>query len=112
VASGGSLGGMIENVEKAMDAVPDDVKVIPGHGTISTKTDVKTFTTMLRDCVSLVEAAMKQNKSLEQMQKEQVLQKYDALGQDFVKTNKFVELIYNELRGSPQRTRQREGHHH
>jgi hypothetical protein len=68
--------------------------------------------TLLRDCVGLVDAAITQNKSLEQMQKEQVLQKDDAVGQGFAKTSEFVELIYNELHGPPQRTRQGDGHHH
>lgn len=112
VASGGSLLGMIENVEKAMAAVPDDVKIIPGHGALSTKADVRKFTEMLRDCVGLVRAALKQGKTLEQMKAEKVLAKYDALGQGFVKTAAFTELIYNELEGDVTRTKQESRQHH
>jgi glyoxylase-like metal-dependent hydrolase (beta-lactamase superfamily II) len=100
VASGGSLRGMIDGVEKAMAAVPDDVKVIPGHGPVSSKADVLAFAAMLRDCVQLVEQAMKKGQSLQQMQEGGVLAKYDHLGKGFVKTASFVELIYNELRGT------------
>ena len=94
---GGSVQGMVENVEKAMETVPDDVKIIPGHGPISNKGDMKKFTVMLRDCIALVDAARKKGKTLEQMKKENVLAKYDALGKGFVKTNDFIELIYDEL---------------
>ena len=52
---------------------------------------------MLRDCIGLVEAARKAGKTLAQMKQENVLAKYDALGQGFVKTPDFIELIYNEL---------------
>jgi len=97
VNSGGSLKGLIENVEKAMASLPDDVKVIPGHGPVSNKADVKKFTEMLRDCVSLVDAAKKKGQSLQQMKDAKVLAKYDALGQGFVKTDGFTELIFNEL---------------
>lgn len=100
VASGGSLRGMIEGVEKAMAAVPDEVKVIPGHGPVSSKADVLAFAAMLRDCVQLVEQAMKKGQSLQQMQEGGVLAKYDHLGKGFVKTASFVELIYHELRGA------------
>src|SRR5262245_26639420 len=96
-AGGGSVHGMVENVEKAVASLPDDVKVIPGHGPLSTKADVKKFTDMLRDCISLVEAAKKAGKTVEQAKTEKVLAKYDALGQGFVKTADFTELIYKEL---------------
>ncbi|MGH9915451.1 MAG: MBL fold metallo-hydrolase, partial [Pyrinomonadaceae bacterium] len=35
VASGGSVQGMIDAMEKAMRQLPADVKVIPGHGALS-----------------------------------------------------------------------------
>jgi cyclase len=112
VASGGSLLGMIENVQKAMATLPDDVKVIPGHGPLSTKADVKKFTDMLSDCVALVRAARKQGKTVEQAKGANVLAKYDGLGQGFVKTASFIELIYNELDGAVGKTKQPSREHH
>jgi cyclase len=99
VASGGSVRGLVDNVEKAMASLPNDVKVIPGHGPVSTKADVRKFTDLLRDCIQLVEAAQRQGKTLVQMKQENVLAKYEELGKGFVKTADFIELIYNELGG-------------
>ena len=104
VASGGTLHGMIEGIERVMSAVPDDVKVIPGHGPVSTKTDVLAFADMLRDCVRLVGEAARKGQSLEEMLADGVLAKYDHLGQGFIKTASFVELIYDELQGPGART--------
>jgi glyoxylase-like metal-dependent hydrolase (beta-lactamase superfamily II) len=109
--SGGSVLGMIDSVEKAMAAVPDDVKVIPGHGPLSTKQDAVKFAAMLSDCVGLVRTAMKKGKTLDQMKSENVLAKYDALGQGFIKTPAFIELIYNELKGDISQTRQENRQH-
>jgi Ca2+-binding EF-hand superfamily protein len=67
---------------------------------------------MLRDCVALVQAAQQKGKTLAQMKSENVLQKYDALGQGFVKTSDFIELIYNELRSRPASTQQASRQHH
>lgn len=67
---------------------------------------------MLKDCVSLVDAVRKQGRTLAQVQDAKVLQKYDALGQGFVKTNDFTALIYNELAGEAQKTVQQSPKHH
>jgi glyoxylase-like metal-dependent hydrolase (beta-lactamase superfamily II) len=112
VSSGGSVLGMIDAIEKAMAAVPDDVKVIPGHGPLSAKADVAKFTTMLKECVAAVQAAMKKGRTLEQMKTDKVLARYDELGKGFVKTDAFTELIYNELKGDPTRTKQGNRQHH
>ena len=112
VASGGSVLGMIDNVQKAMATLPDDVKVIPGHGPLSTKADVTKFAAMLKDCVALVQAAMKKGRTLEQMKADKVLARYDSLGQGFVKTPAFIELIYNELQGEGGKTKQPSREHH
>jgi glyoxylase-like metal-dependent hydrolase (beta-lactamase superfamily II) len=112
ISSGGSVRGMIDNVERAVAAAPNDVKIIPGHGPLCSKADVKKFTDMLKDCVGLVEAARKQGKSLAQMKSENVLKKYDALGQGFVKIPDFIELIFNELQGQPASTKQASLRHH
>lgn len=112
VASGGSVLGLVDNVEKAMAALPTDVKVIPGHGLLGTKAEVKKFTDMLRDCIALVQAAAKQGQSLAQMQQQNVLAKYEELGKGFVKTVDFIELIYNELSSEPRKTTQADRTHH
>jgi glyoxylase-like metal-dependent hydrolase (beta-lactamase superfamily II) len=112
VESGGSLLGMIENAEKAMAAVPDDVRVIPGHGALSTKADVLRFTAALRDCVALVRKGLEAGKTLAQLQAEKVLASHAGLGKGFIKPDAFVELVYNELRGDPGATRQPSRRHH
>jgi glyoxylase-like metal-dependent hydrolase (beta-lactamase superfamily II) len=112
VASGGSVVGMAENVEKVMATLPDDVKVIPGHGPLSAKPDALKFAAMLRDCIALVDKARKAGKTADQMKKENVLAKYAELGGEkaFVKTNDFIELIANELSGA--KTEQKSTVHH
>ena len=56
-ASGGSVLGLIENLDAVLAALSDDVKVIPGHGPVSTKADLRKFTEMLRECAARVDAA-------------------------------------------------------
>jgi glyoxylase-like metal-dependent hydrolase (beta-lactamase superfamily II) len=102
-ASGGSVLGLIENLEAVLAALPEDVKVIPGHGPVSTRSDLREFVRMLRECVAHVEAARRAGQDLAQMQQENVLRDYDALGQGFIKTRDFIAQIHGELERAPAR---------
>ena len=48
VESGGSINGMIDAVAQVIAQLPPDVKVIPGHGPVSTLDDVRAYETMLK----------------------------------------------------------------
>jgi len=103
VASGGSLLGLIENLDAVLGELPDDVKVIPGHGTLSTKADLRKFADALRDCVALVRTARGEGQTLAQMQEGKVLAEYDAMGKGFIPTRDFIALIDSELARAGER---------
>jgi len=67
VDSGGSIDGMIDGVEKVVAQVPADVKIIPGHGPISSVTDVRAYLDMLKGTREVVAKAIKDGKTLDQM---------------------------------------------
>jgi glyoxylase-like metal-dependent hydrolase (beta-lactamase superfamily II) len=95
--NGGDVRGMIAGLEQTIAAVPAEVKVIPGHGPISTIADVKAFVAMLKDTSARVEVGIKAGKTLEQLQKEKVLASYEKLGGGFVSADKFIEVLYTDL---------------
>jgi glyoxylase-like metal-dependent hydrolase (beta-lactamase superfamily II) len=97
VGSGGSVRGMIAAMEKVVAGLPADVKVIPGHGQVSTLDDVKKLSAALKDIVGIVEAEVKKKRTLEQMKAAKVLAKYDDLGKGFVSADAFLELVYKEV---------------
>ena len=97
--SGGSVKGLIEDIAQIIPMLPPDVKVIPGHGPLSTLDDLKKFAAMLRGTSAAVAAAMKQGKSLDQMKKENVLASYADWGKGMLKPDQFTEIIYNDLSG-------------
>ena len=101
INSGGSVRGMIDAVDKVIAQVPADVKVIPGHGPISNIDDMKKFQQMLKDTLGVVQTAMKQGKTLDQMKQEKILAKWDeyGTGDKFIKTDAWIETIYNDLSG-------------
>ena len=97
VASGGTFAGLVAANEALLASTDAGTKFMPGHGDVATREDLTKFVEMLRSVRSKVVAAMAGGKSLEQVKAAKPLASHDALGQGFVKTDAFVELIYREL---------------
>lgn len=97
IASGGSVQGMIAGGEKVLAETPDDVKIIPGHGPLGTKDDLRKFVTMLKETSAAVQAGIKKGKTLDQLKREKVLARWDSWGQSFIKTDVFTEILYDSL---------------
>jgi len=97
--NGGSVKGMIANIDKILPMLPDDVKVIPGHGALSDKAGLRAFVEMLRSTSGAVEKAMKSGKTLDQMKQAKILAQWDEWGKDwFVNSEGFTEALYNDLK--------------
>jgi len=99
VASGGSVQGMIDALEKASAQLPADVKVIPGHGALSNLDDVREFVKMLKETSAVVQKAIDSHKTLEQMKQEQILVSWQKWSSGFLSSDAFIETLYNSLTG-------------
>jgi cyclase len=99
--SGGSVRGMIAACEKVLATVPADVKVIPGHGGLSTVADLKPYLAMLKDAAARVEKGIKAGKTADELKREKVLAGYESWGGEgkFVTTDKFIDTLYDDLSG-------------
>jgi glyoxylase-like metal-dependent hydrolase (beta-lactamase superfamily II) len=98
--SGGSVQGMITATDEVAAALPPDAKVIPGHGPLSSLDELRQFTKMLKDTQRLVQAGIKQGKSLEQMQKENILGPWQKYSGEFVTSEQWLITLYNDLTGN------------
>ena len=110
IDSGGSVQGMIAGGEKVLAETPDDVKIIPGHGPLGTKDDLRKFVAMLKETSAAVEAGIKKGKTLDQLKKEKVLAKWDSWGQSFIKTDVFTEILYDSLKQKTTGPKNSHGH--
>lgn len=98
VDSGGSVQGMIAACESALAQAPADARIIPGHGEIASVDDLREYLKLLKDTTAVVRKALKAGKSLEQMQRENLLgawaPKYNG---KFVNADTFLESLYYSL---------------
>ncbi|MEM9617578.1 MAG: MBL fold metallo-hydrolase [Pseudomonadota bacterium] len=60
VSSGGDIDGFISALEATAAMVDDDVKIIPGHGPLSTKADIEATAAMLNEVRARVQALIDQ----------------------------------------------------
>jgi len=99
VDSGGSIDGMIEGVEKVIGQVPADVKIIPGHGPISSVTDVRAYLDMLKATREVVAKAIQGGQTLDQMKQAKLLDPWKKYSDKMINSDVFIETIYNSLTG-------------
>ncbi|MGA9393536.1 MAG: MBL fold metallo-hydrolase [Candidatus Sulfotelmatobacter sp.] len=99
VESGGSINGMIDAVQQVIAQLPGDVKVIPGHGPVSSLDDVRAYLSMLKETRDAVQKALKDGKTLDQMKQAKLLEPWKKYSGDFVTEDVFLETLYNSLTG-------------
>jgi glyoxylase-like metal-dependent hydrolase (beta-lactamase superfamily II) len=96
--SAGSLAGMAANAERILKMVDDDTIIIPGHGPIAKKSEVKEFADMLSGSLEIFTAQIKAGKSLAQIQADKPFKVYDEKwGKMMIKPDQWIALNYSGM---------------
>lgn len=101
INTGGSSQGIADAMETMAKTLPQDVKVIPGHGPLSTLDDVRKFVTMLRETRAVVAKGVKAGKTAAQLKAAKVLAPWQKWSGPFINTDAFIDTLYNEITGAP-----------
>lgn len=95
---GGDILQMIRNLDKILAMLPDNIKVIPGHGELASKSDLQAYVLMLKETTAAIQSAIKSGKSLDDVQKAKLIQKYDKLGSGGAQTTEqYTAMLYKLL---------------
>lgn len=94
IDSGGSVQGLINNIGSLIGRVAPDAKIIPGHGPVSTVDDLKNYHSILIETTRIVQDAMKAGKSLDDIKKAGLPEKFNEAGSGFIKTDQWIETIH------------------
>ena len=94
LGSGGSVEGLIKNVGHVIERLPEDVKIIPGHGPLSDAGALKTYHTMMVETVAIIREKMEAGKSLEEIQAEGLPEKFAEWGGGFISTKRWIQIVY------------------
>lgn len=99
LTSGGSFLGYVHTLEQIYSLADDQTKIIPGHGALATRADVKALHDKLADIRDQVIAALQKGTKPEDLAALPIATKYDAeFGKGFVKGKDFVLLVADEVK--------------
>jgi cyclase len=112
IGSGGSVQGMTDAVAKVLAQLPADVKIIPGHGPLSTKADLEKYHRMLVETTGIVQKKMQAGKTLEAIQKEGLPEEWKEWGSGFIKTEMWLSFVYESLDKGAHGQKPVDGKHH
>ena len=77
------------------------MKVIPGHGRVSTLADVRACIKMMNETLAVVEQGVKQGRTLEQLKEEKVLEPWKSWSWEMT-SDVYLETLYNDLTGKSE----------
>jgi glyoxylase-like metal-dependent hydrolase (beta-lactamase superfamily II) len=91
----GSVKGVIAAADRVLQITDDTSKIIPGHGPLSNKAELKAYRDMLAKVYANVAAMVKTRKTLAQVIAARPTKDYDGKwGNGFLKPDQFVEIVY------------------
>jgi glyoxylase-like metal-dependent hydrolase (beta-lactamase superfamily II) len=96
--NGGSLRGLIANLDAVYPTLDKDVKIIPGHGGLGDKPNLNEWMLMLKGTVAIMNEAIQRGETLEQVLKNRTLVAWSNWATDFMPLEKYEEQLYKELK--------------
>lgn len=103
--SGGSIDGMIAAAKTGLGIVKPGGKIIPGHGPVATREDLQAYHAMLVDIRAKVAAGIRAGRTKAQVIASKPTAAYDGkvATDGFIKPDRFVETMYDELKAKLRR---------
>jgi glyoxylase-like metal-dependent hydrolase (beta-lactamase superfamily II) len=94
IDGGGSVNGLIHNIGTLITLIKPDAKIIPGHGPLATLDDLRAFYRLLVETSNIVQDGMKAGKTLDDLKKAGLPEKYKEAGSGFINTPTWIEIVY------------------
>lgn len=97
VDHGGDVDGLTGHIKALIDQLSPDVKIIPGHGPLSTLADLKDYHHMLTETTEIVRKRMAAGKTLDQVKADGLPEEWERWGTGFLSTERWLEIVYQSL---------------
>lgn len=98
IEHGGSITGMIAAVNRILELVDDNTRIIPGHGQLTNKKGLIAYRDMLTGIKDSIQAQIKAGKTLAQIRASKPTRDFDKeWGKGFITPDIFVTIVYQSL---------------
>lgn len=96
--SGGTVDGFIAGQKKLLSMADDDTKIIPGHGVLGSKADLRRDLMMLTDSQARVQLLIDQGRTIEEILEANPLSVYhETYDWQFITTERMTRTLYRSL---------------
>jgi len=100
LSSGGSVDGMIAAADRVLAAADASTKIIPGHGPLATKADIKAYRDMLAASRDAVKPLVTAGKTLDEVKAAKPTAALDEKwGKGFIKPDLWTMILYYSYGG-------------
>lgn len=97
VASGGTVSGYMRNQAAVLAMVPDDVRVIPGHGQLTDKTGISASLAMIRATRQIVADAVAAGLSADAIIARGLGDEWASYGTGFINEERWIRILLTDF---------------
>ena len=98
VASGGSVAGLVANIEAVLGMIPADTRVIPGHGPLGGVAELREALGVIRDSAAVVREAIG-NGTLGDLKRDG-FGRWPEWGSGFISEGRWISIVEQSERGT------------
>jgi glyoxylase-like metal-dependent hydrolase (beta-lactamase superfamily II) len=98
MASGGTVGGFVDNIAAVLQRVGDSTVIVPGHGGLANRVDLQRYFKMLTTTRSEVEAMKARGMDLAAIQAQGLDARWESWGGGFIKEERWISFLFTSPR--------------
>lgn len=96
LGNGGSIDGYIQSVERALEFIGPNTKIIPGHGSLAGREDLERSLRMMKETSQQVRQAIRRGENLDAIKGAGLSEEWMDWGNEFISTEQWIESLYND----------------
>jgi glyoxylase-like metal-dependent hydrolase (beta-lactamase superfamily II) len=98
VESGGSMDGLIAAVDRVLDLCGEETRIIPGHGPLAGRDELKAYRDLLHTVRGRIAAHIEEGLGEDAVVAARPTRDFDAAwGRGFMKAERWVRIVYRSL---------------
>lgn len=98
VGAGGSLRGLIRAADAALLLADGSTKIVPGHGAVGGRAELRAYRDMLAEALSRIEPLVVAGQTADEIARAKPMAEFDATwGGGFIDPDRFVQSVVDDL---------------
>jgi cyclase len=97
VGSGGSVSGLERSIAALLEELPADIRLIPGHGPLSTLDDLRTYHRMLETSIRTVQEQLSKGADAKAIVAAGLPAEWDGWSWSFISRDTWLEIVATSL---------------